>query len=203
MGCCLLKIKNIIITSLATAILLISSPAYSGLNEIPVDSYSNRFDTHFRKYSKRFFGPTHDYRWWKSQAVIESALKPNAVSPVGARSLMQVMPRTWDEIIRKHKFIEDDPFNPRWAIAAGISYDKYLWDMWSAKRTFNDRMSIVFASYNGGAGNVLRAQRKCIAEGDTDCNTWAQISARASKIATWRYEESLNYVKRIMKLMGN
>ena len=129
--------------------------------KLPVDKYSSKYDVYFTKYSKRFFGVTYEWRYFKAQAVAESALNPDAVSPVGARSLMQVMPRTWNEIIQRHSFIQDDPFNHRWAIAAGISYDKTLYNQWKAKRSEKDRIALTMASYNCGLGNVLKGQQAC------------------------------------------
>lgn len=171
--------------------------------KLPVDKYNSKYDVYFQKYGKRFFGAPVEWRYFKAQAVAESALNPNAVSPVGARSLMQVMPRTWDEIIKLNSFIENDPFNPRWAIAAGISYDKRLWDMWKSKRTELNRFAIVFGSYNAGAGNLLKSQKLCLAAGADDCNNWSGIRAFADKVTTWKAAETKGYVKRIFGYMGH
>src|SRR5215813_2941854 len=56
---------------------------------------SQRFDPTFRKYSKRFFGPAFDWRYFKAQGFAESGLKATAVSWVGARGVMQLMPSTF------------------------------------------------------------------------------------------------------------
>ena len=65
-----------------------------------------KFDSYFSKYSKRFFGPNFDWRFFKAQAVAESRLKPDAQSHVGAQGIMQIMPRTFDEIVRKYPQIK-------------------------------------------------------------------------------------------------
>jgi membrane-bound lytic murein transglycosylase F len=171
-------------------------------SKLPVDRFSDRYDIYFSKYSKRFFGATYEWRWFKSQAVAESALNPDVVSPVGARSLMQVMPRTWDEIIKRHTFIQNEPFTPRWAVAAGISYDKTLHNQWKAKRSENDRIALTMASYNAGLGNILKGQRACTAGGENNCNTWAGIKAYAHAVNTWKDEETKGYIKRIFGYMG-
>src|SRR5690349_9992805 len=46
---------------------------------------SDRFDETFAKYSKRYFGPGFDWTIFKSQAMAESSMNPEAKSPVGAR----------------------------------------------------------------------------------------------------------------------
>jgi len=60
-----------------------------------------KFDKYFSKYSKRFFGPTFDWHYFKAQAVAESRLNPKAESGVGAAGIMQIMPRTFKEISKK------------------------------------------------------------------------------------------------------
>ena len=46
------------------------------LNDQPVDSdkWTDEYDRHFRKYSKRYFGPLFDWHWFKAQAIAESNL---------------------------------------------------------------------------------------------------------------------------------
>ena len=74
------------------------------LSDHPVDSdkWTDEYDRHFRKYSKRYFGPLFDWHWFKAQAIAESNLNANAVSHVGARGLMQIMPDTFKEITDKN-----------------------------------------------------------------------------------------------------
>ena len=91
------------------------------------------YDGHFKKYSKRFFGPGFDWRFFKSQAIAESGLKPEARSQAGAVGLMQIMPATYKEILKKKPYIKGSRNHPRWNIAAGIYYDRRLWNMWTAK----------------------------------------------------------------------
>ena len=54
------------------------SALYERYNQI------TRFDHHFSKYSKRYFGPAIDWRYFKAQAVAESRLEENATSAAGA-----------------------------------------------------------------------------------------------------------------------
>ena len=97
-----------------------------------------RFDAYFSKYSKRYFGPDFDWRHFKAQAVAESRLQASAQSAVGARGIMQIMPRTFQEIRNKQPVIKGTRSQPRWNIAAGIYYDRQLWNTWKAERPFQD-----------------------------------------------------------------
>src|SRR6185503_3225496 len=119
---------------LGAALLLAMLPSLApAARDEPVDSprWPREYDAHFQKYTKRYFGPNFDWRWFKAQAIAESHLKPEALSPVGAVGLMQVMPRTFREIqLENPHFV--DVRAPRWNIAAGIWYARYLYrqDVW-------------------------------------------------------------------------
>jgi soluble lytic murein transglycosylase-like protein len=159
----------------------------------PVDYYSTKYDDYFRKYTKRYFSAftVVDWRWFKSQAIVESALKPNAKSRVGAQGVMQIMPGTWKDIRKKQPWIFDDVWDPRWNIASGIYYNKYLWDVWKADRAWIERLKFTFGSYNCGVGNVLKAQRRCAYQ----CTAWSGVERYVPR-------ETYHYVNRIFKLMA-
>jgi hypothetical protein len=46
----------------------------------PKGTTKTEFDEHFRKYAKHYFGVGTDWHWFKSQAMTESNLNPNAQS---------------------------------------------------------------------------------------------------------------------------
>ncbi len=167
------------------------------------DRYNHvvKYDRYFSKYTKRFFGPHFDWRLFKAQAVAESRLRANAESPVGARGIMQIMPRTFKEILNKNPMIKGTRAQPRWNIAAGIYYDRLLWKTWQAERPFDDRVSFMFGSYNAGKGNILKAQKLAEKEG-MDPNLWQPIEKTLPKITGPRSRETIGYVKKIAEIKG-
>jgi soluble lytic murein transglycosylase-like protein len=74
----------------------------------------------------------------------ESKFRPRAKSQVGARGLMQLMPRTGRWMGAR------DLYDPEQNVDAGVKYIAYL-----DKRFHGDLKKIV-AAYNGGEGNVMR-----------------------------------------------
>jgi membrane-bound lytic murein transglycosylase F len=121
--------------------------------------WPTEFDEHFQKYSKRYFGPHFDWRWFKSQGVVESRLNPDAISPAGAVGIMQILPSTYEEIRRDNPHFQDIT-DPRWNIAAGIYYDRGLYRKWRKPLPSGERLLLAFASYNAGYGRVLKALRR-------------------------------------------
>jgi hypothetical protein len=76
----------------------------------------------------------------------ESRFRPRARSQVGARGLMQLMPRTGRWMGAR------DLYNPEQNIDAGVRYIKYL------DKRFHGDVKKIIAAYNGGEGNVMRYQ---------------------------------------------
>lgn len=173
----------------------------SDLHARGFEEYKNhtKYDEHFRKYTKRFFGIAFDWHYFKAQAIAESNLNPNAKSWVGAQGIMQIMPRTFDEISLKSKMIEGTPAEPRWNIAAGIWYNKYQFDYWRKGRSLEERLKFMYGSYNTGRSNLLKAQRKAINKG-LNPRKWESMRTALPMVTGRHSVETLNYVERIFEI---
>lgn len=106
-----------------------------------------------KKYAKRY---GFDWRLIVAQIMQESRFREHAQSPVGARGLMQLMPKTEREISRELDF-QYILKNPRENIAAGIYHMKKQYSFFP-QATFNNRIKLTLAAYNCGAGRVFDAQ---------------------------------------------
>lgn len=156
---------------------------------------NERYDTLFKKYSKRYFGPAFDWRIFKAQAMAESNLSATATSGVGARGIMQLMPTTFREIQTRNPELACID-HPEWNIAAGISYDRFLWKLWTDHPTPADRRNFMLGSYNAGRGTLLRAQAAA-REKRLDFCAWRSIAEVAPSVRGWRYRETLAYITKI------
>jgi soluble lytic murein transglycosylase-like protein len=156
---------------------------------------SEKYDPTFKKYTKRYFGPAFDWRYFKAQGFAESGLNANATSWVGARGVMQLMPSTYQAIAsRRPEFGTID--QPEWNIAAGIMHDRYLWTLWGKDISDDsERARFMFASYNAGEGTINRALG--VARSKVGTVEWRSIEQIAPTVQRWRYSETLGYVRRI------
>jgi len=156
------------------------------------DRWSKDYDGYFKKYTKHYFGPLIDWRWFKAQGIAESGLNPRAESRAGAKGIMQILPSTYAEIKTKNPHFTHVE-EPRWNIAAGIYYDRALYRKWQQGIPTEDRLSFAFASYNAGYGNVRKAYRK--AENALgELREWEQL-------APYLPGQTRHYVRRIARLM--
>lgn len=78
----------------------------------------------------------------KAIIATESGFNPRAVSPVGAKGLMQLMPRT------ARAMGLSDAFNPEKNVDAGVRYFKILLD------SFDGDIKLALAAYNAGITRV-------------------------------------------------
>jgi membrane-bound lytic murein transglycosylase F len=156
---------------------------------------SERYDPTFRKYTKRYFGPAFDWKYFKAQGIAESGLDSSAKSWVGARGVMQLMPSTYRDIAsRRPEFGTID--QPEWNIAAGIMHDRYLWTLYQKEISDDERHRFMFASYNAGEGTINRAISMARAK-EVGPPVWSSVEQIAPTVGRWRYTESLGYVRRI------
>jgi membrane-bound lytic murein transglycosylase MltF len=87
----------------------------------------------------------------KAQIYQESRFNPQAVSPVGALGLMQLMPATAQYLG------VTDPIDPEQNINAGVKYLSEQYEHLAEIPRFSDRISAALASYNGGRGYINKA----------------------------------------------
>jgi soluble lytic murein transglycosylase-like protein len=118
-----------------------------------------------------------------AQCAAESDWNPLAVSPVGARGLMQFMPATWAEW-----GLGKDPFDPRASLDAGCRYMVWLMEKFFA---WDNQTEAALAAYNFGIGNLRHARNRASDEKSPTPTAWMTLQ---------RYvpAETRDYVKKIM-----
>lgn len=155
--------------------------------------FPDRYDTEIREAADKYM-PAVDWRLYKAQLYQESQLDPDAVSPVGARGIAQVMPSTWDRIAPAVGAGAASPHVAEPAILAGAYYMGWLRSEWSAPRPEADRHSLAMASYNAGLGHLLEAQRRCGGP-----NLYGQIVACLPAVTGEHATETKQYTRRIWR----
>ncbi|MFC5475516.1 lytic transglycosylase domain-containing protein [Paraherbaspirillum soli] len=86
---------------------------------------------------------------------VESGYNPTAISPKGARGLMQLMPDT------ARRFGAKNSLNPRENVQAGAQYLSWLLDL------FKGDIELALAGYNAGEQAVIRAGNRVPAYTET------------------------------------
>lgn len=115
----------------------------------------------------------------------ESDFQSNAVSPVGAVGLMQLMPSTFLDITENFLYENLDVgmlYDPETNIRYGVFYLSWL-------KTNFDNWDCVIAAYNGGIGNVTKWLKD--SEYSEDGKTLI--------VKNIPFEETRNYVKKVTK----
>jgi hypothetical protein len=91
----------------------------------------------------------------------ESNDNPNAVSPVGAVGLMQVMPKTGGD----YGFTPEELKDPDNSVSAGTQHIKMLNKHYANVPDQDTKTKLVIAAYNFGQGNVDAAIAKTVNQG--------------------------------------
>ena len=182
-----MALRSLTITILASLLL------WGNAGHAREKGWPTKYDQQFKKYAKRYFGPNVDWRWFKAQGIADSALQDKAKSAGGAKGIMQIMPATFAEIRQKNpQFVNID--EPRWNIAAGIYYDRYLYRKITDIESFQNRLYLTFAGYNAGYGGVLRAMKR--AKQPREDAEWGLLKKHLPK-------ETQGYVSRIISLKSD
>ncbi len=108
------------------------------------------FDPIVKQNAKPF---NFDWRLIVAQMYQESRFNPRAKSHAGARGLMQVLPRTAEEL--GYSNLND----PEESIAAGIEYLDWTRDRFDDDLPVEERLYFALAAYNAGYGHVKDAQK--------------------------------------------
>ena len=103
----------------------------------------------FEKYLKKYDIPDE----LKYLSIVESALRPEARSRVGAEGLWQFMPSTGRMYGLNQSWYVDERRDPEKATEAACKYLKQLYNMF-------DNWELALAAYNTGPGNVRKAIRR-------------------------------------------
>lgn len=179
---------RIVALALLVGLLIGCSPASAG--PVIPDRYDREIDRAVAAYWPDYPRPAA----WKAQLYQESRLDPRAVSPVGAAGLAQMMPGTWADLTRELRLGAVSPHHAV-AIEAGAYYMAKLRKMWRTGRVPGDQQPLAQASYNAGAGNIIRAQRVC-----GGARSWAGIAPCLIHVTGAAHSrETLTYVDRIAR----
>ena len=110
----------------------------------------------------RYWPPKRKEAWCRllAQCRVESGLKADAESPVGAVGVCQFMPGTWADWLKVNKGMSKDRRDAMSNIHAAARHMAYLFQFWGAPRSDECREELALASYNWGQGNVLNQQKK-------------------------------------------
>ena len=155
---------------------------------------------------------THQLDWRLITALIvqESGFNKHAVSPAGAKGLMQLMPKTAKELG------VTDPFEANESIAGATRYLRSLYDLYP-ESSHPNRVRIALASYNGGRGHIKDTQTIAMHRENAP-HQWESIRTNLSLLTEkdkelhaeiWEagapphgyfrgYQETRQYVKRVM-----
>lgn len=156
---------------------------------------SDQYDPQFQRAAQRYL-PEYDWQWLKALCWQESRFDPYAVSPAGARGLCQFMPRTWAEV--RAAIGVRNPFDAAQSILGSAWYLQRQARIWTSERTSCERLELAMASYNAGAGNILKAQKEC-----SGALRWVDIRECLPAITGHNAQETIGYVDSIGRWYGD
>ncbi|MBQ8675377.1 MAG: transglycosylase SLT domain-containing protein [Bacteroidaceae bacterium] len=112
----------------------------------------SHYDHLFRRYSTTI---SWDWRLLAAQSYQESGFDPQAVSPMGAMGLMQLMPRTAQSV----GVSPSQMFDPEANVRGGVRYLSQLLQHYSDIPNPTERTKFVLAAYNAGPGHIDDARQ--------------------------------------------
>jgi membrane-bound lytic murein transglycosylase F len=119
-------------------------------NRITLDSELSPYDQLVKENARKY---DFDWRLITSQMFQESRFDPLSKSAAGAQGLMQVLPRTANELGYY------DLSQPEQSIAAGVQYLDWTRARFSSQVDLQEKILFALAAYNAGFGHVKDAQK--------------------------------------------
>ena len=155
---------------------------------------TKEYDQYFQQFCFIYFSGLVTWPWLKAQAIQESGLRHDALSPAGARGIMQIMPATAQEIA-KHFQVVPSLDDPKTSIMFGAHYLRRMWDIFKAEQGL-ERLRFAFGAYNAGAGNIIKAQSKASRK-----DVWESVSAMLPDVTgNANAKQTTDYVRRIERV---
>lgn len=154
---------------------------------------ANRYDNKIKAAWRRYVPAYHWGLGW-AQLFQESRLKPDAVSPVGAEGVGQIMPGTWREL-QQRKIIPAGVSvrNAAYNIQAAAAYMGMQLDGWQTSgRSYGSHYDLAAAGYNAGRGHLYKAQKLC-----NGLMEYQQIIACLPQVTKHHSKETIDYVEKI------
>lgn len=121
----------------------------------------------------------------------ESRFRPQAVSPKGARGLMQLMPDTAYEVAYKLGLEDvslEDLFNPKTNLELGCYYFN------SILKEFGGRIRFALAAYNAGIGSVYKWSKS---QNQANLAYPSNNKPLYTKLGKYMYPETRRYVQKV------
>lgn len=141
-------------------------------------------------YPTRFKGA---HEWVLAQMQVESSGNCRAISPVGARGCLQIMPATWRELQGQVR-LAGGVFNAKANIIQGVRYMAQQLTFWISPRSWLCQYELALACYNAGRGNIHKAQKL---SGLARC--WDTIKQYLPQVTGRHAKETIDYVTRIKR----
>lgn len=143
------------------------------------DGIISHYDQLFMRYSQPI---RWDWRLMAAQCYQESTFDPKATSWAGAKGLMQIMPRTADDLgLPREKM-----YDPESSIAAASKLLGQLEGKFADIADRYERTNFVLASYNGGYHHIRDAMTLCQRDGRNP-HRWADVADYVLKLSQPQY----------------
>lgn len=136
----------------------------------------------------------------------ESRWRKDALSPVGAQGMAQVMPATATWLAQAFpalaggdpKTVQLGPaFSPLWSIRALVTYDRWLWQRLAGADDCQ-RMAKTLRSYNGGLGWIQRDEKRATAQGLDSRINFGQLDQVNAGRSAAAFKENTDYPRLIL-----